>query len=150
MHTETRAHLIAWRAEIEAELPGAKAAADVARGRLAHATSAEAAEKARVTDLRDAVKQLPATRNVASSITVRLAEAVKTPAGTPSSRAATLALETAENNHADMLEALVQIDFMLAPAAPAPEEAQPVGVTTKAFETIVMPFGARPAPAQAA
>jgi transposase-like protein len=149
MNDETRAHLIAWRAEIEAGLAGAKAAADVARGRLAHATSAEAAEKARVTDLRDAVKQLPATRNVASSITVRLAEAVKTPAGAPSSRAATLALETAESNHADLIEAIAQIDIILAPPLAA-VEAPPVGTTTKAFETIVMPFGARPAPAEAA
>ncbi len=140
MHDETRAHLVAWQAEIQAEIPGAEAAVTTARGQLAHATRAEIAERNRVRDLRTAV-QLPPGCVLASVIAARLAEAAKAPPGFPSVRVAELALETAERNLADLLEALQQINFMLSPPAarPVTEDERQAATVGDGFDPIIMP-----------
>jgi len=154
MNDQTRAVLLAWRNEISAGIAEAAAAVEAAKGAVQRATQAEAVEKLRVDDLRAAVAVLPAEQSLATEISTRLAEAVRSAAGTPGSRGAAGTLDTAEHRLQDKREALAQLDMMLAPPSAARPLAgvieRPSAPGLAPFEPIQMPAGARPAPAQAA
>jgi hypothetical protein len=140
MRDATRARLVAWRAEIELELPTLGKRHAEAKAALLAAEVAEAAERERIADLAAAVRQVAAARPLAIGLQRRLAEAAKLAPGA----AAAIPrqnVEAAERAIADAEEALEQIDTMLKPPAPvvALALASPAAPAGAEFDPIVMP-----------